>query len=84
MKEMEAELEMLSITEDHLKGEMRHLASEYIYAQEEIKRIQAVYLSTGNFVEMLDEDYGIIGSSQSQYYVRVLSTLNREDLKPNA
>lgn len=34
---------------------------------------------------MIDEAYGIIGSSQgSQYYVRVLSTLNREDLKPNA
>lgn len=34
---------------------------------------------------MIDENYGIIGStSGSQYYVRVLSTLNREDLKPNA
>lgn len=34
---------------------------------------------------MIDEAYGIIGStSGSQYYVRVLSTLNREDLKPNA
>lgn len=34
---------------------------------------------------MIDEQYGIIGSSQgSQSYVRVLSTLNREDLKPNA
>jgi 26S proteasome regulatory subunit T3 len=44
-----------------------------------------VYLGTGNFVEMIDEQYGIIGgSSSSQYYVRVLSTLNREDLKPNA
>ena len=54
-------------------------------SKEEIKRIQSVYLGTGNFVEMIDEAYGIIGSSQgSQYYVRVLSTLNREDLKPNA
>ena len=34
---------------------------------------------------MIDEAHGIIGSSQgSQYYVRVLSILNREDLKPNA
>jgi 26S proteasome regulatory subunit T3 len=33
---------------------------------------------------MIDDAYGIIGSSQgSQYYVRVLSTLSREDLKPN-
>lgn len=34
---------------------------------------------------MIDEAYGIIGgSSSSQYYVRVLSTLDREALKPNA
>lgn len=34
---------------------------------------------------MIDENYGIVGStSGSQYYVRVLSTLNREELKPNA
>ena len=34
---------------------------------------------------MIDENYGIIGStSGTQSYVRVLSTLNREDLKPNA
>lgn len=75
---------MLEVQESHLKGEMRHLSSEYIYAQEEIRRVQAVYLSTGNFVEMLDDAYGIIGTSQSQYYVRVLSTLDREELKPNA
>lgn len=33
---------------------------------------------------MVDENYGIIGSANSGKYVRVLSTLNREDLKPNA
>ncbi len=34
---------------------------------------------------MIDENYGVVGSSGgSQYLVRVLSTLNREDLKPNA
>jgi len=61
------------------------LKSEYVRSKEEIKRIQSVYLGTGNFVEMIDEAHGIIGSSQgSQYYVRVLSILDREDLKPNA
>ena len=42
---------------------------------------------TGNFVEMVDANYAIIGStmgSGSQQYVRVLSTLDREQLKPNA
>jgi len=47
--------------------------------------VQSVHLGTGSFVEMIDADYGIIGStSGAQSYVRVLSTLNREDLKPNA
>ena len=42
---------------------------------------------TGNFVEMVDANYAIIGStmgSGSQQLVRVLSTLDREQLKPNA
>ena len=33
---------------------------------------------------MIDENYGVIGSTAgSSYYVRVLSTLDREQLKPN-
>jgi 26S proteasome regulatory subunit T3 len=85
MKELESELEILNIQEEYLKDEQRHLKSEYIRSKEEIKRIQSVYLGVGNFVEMIDENYGVVGStSGSQYLVRVLSTLNREDLKPNA
>jgi len=85
MKNLEKELEILSIQEDYIKDEQRHLKSDYIRAKEEIKRIQSVYLSTANFVEMIDEDHAIIGSSSgSQTYVRVLSTINREDLTPNA
>ena len=44
-------------------------------------RIQSVHMLTGNFVEMVDANYAIIGStmgSGSQQYVRVLSTLDRE------
>ena len=85
MKELESELEILNIQEEYLKDEQRHLKSEYIRSKEEIKRIQSVYLGVGNFVEMIDENCGVVGStSGSQYLVRVLSTLNREDLKPNA
>jgi len=41
-------------------------------------------MSTGNFIEMIDENSGIINSnSGSTFYVRVLSILDREDLKPN-
>ena len=85
MKDLESQMEILQIQEDYLRDEQRHLKSEYVRSKEEIKRIQSVYLGTGNFVEMIDDAYGIIGSAQgSQYYVRVLSTLSREDLKPNS
>lgn len=71
MKQLERELELLSMQEDYLRDEQRHLKSEYIRSKEEIKRIQAVYLETNNFVEMVDENYGIIGSANSGKYVRV-------------
>lgn len=39
----------------------------------------------GTFVEMVDEEYGIVNANQdSLYLVWVLSTLDRELLKPNA
>lgn len=39
----------------------------------------------GQFLEMVDANTGIVGSTTgSNYYVRVLSTLNRELLKPSA
>lgn len=50
-----------------------------------MKRIQAVPLVIGQFLEMIDRNSGIIGSTTgSNYYVRILSTLNRELLKPSS
>lgn len=64
---------------------MKNLKWEYIRAKEEVKRIQAVPLVIGQFTEMIKENYGIVTSTNgTNYYVRILSTLNREDLKPNA
>lgn len=41
-------------------------------------------LIIGQFNEMIDSNYGIVNSTAgSTYYVRVLSTLDREKLKPN-
>ena len=52
---------------------------------QEVKRIQSVPLQLGQFMEMVDELHGIVQStSGTTYYVRVLSTLDREKLKPNA
>jgi 26S proteasome regulatory subunit T3 len=46
---------------------------------------QAVPLVIGQFLEMVDNSTGIVGSTTgSNYYVRVLSTLNRELLRPSA
>jgi 26S proteasome regulatory subunit T3 len=50
-----------------------------------VKRIQSVPLVIGQFLEAVDENTGIVGSTTgNNYYVRILSTINRESLKPNA
>ena len=39
----------------------------------------------GQFLEAVDQNYGIVGSTTgSNYYVRILSTIDRELLKPSA
>merc|ERR1719460_3540872 len=56
-----------------------------IRAQEEIKRVQSVPLVIGQFSEMIDQNRGIVSSTTgSNYFVRILSTLNRELLKPSS
>ena len=71
--------------EDYIKDEMKNLKKEYLHAQEEVKRIQSVPLVIGQFLEAVDEHTGIIGSTTgSNYYVRILSTLDHELLKPSA
>ena len=70
---------------EYIKDEQRHLKREMLRAQEEVKRIQSVPLVIGQFLEAVDENTGIVGSTTgNNYYVRILSTINRESLKPNA
>jgi len=84
MKALERQLEFINLQEEYLKDEMRHLQRELLRAKEEIRRIQSVPLVIGQFNEMIDANYGIVGSTAgSNYYVRILSTLDREKLKPN-
>nr|CCC90830.1 putative proteasome regulatory ATPase subunit 3 [Trypanosoma congolense IL3000] len=65
------------------KTETHHLQREESAAKQEVKRIQAVPLLLGTFVEAVDAGRGIVGgSSSSNYYVRILSTLDKEKLKP--
>lgn len=71
--------------ESYIKEETKSLRRELLRAQEEVKRIQSVPLVIGQFLEMVDENSGIVGSTTgSNYYVRILSTLNRELLKPSS
>ena len=84
-KTMQKQLEFLDIQEEYIKDEMKNLKREMTRAKEEVKQIQSVPLVIGQFSEMVDENYGIVASTAgSNYYVRILSTLDREELKPNA
>ncbi|EDW15511.1 26S proteasome regulatory subunit 6B [Drosophila mojavensis] len=83
-KRLQLQLELLHVQEDYIKEEQRYLKKEYVHAQEEVKRAKAVPLVIGQFLEAVDENTGIVASTTgSNYYVRVLSTIDREQLKPS-
>jgi 26S proteasome regulatory subunit T3 len=84
-KKLQRQLEFLQVQEDYIKDEQKNLKREYLRAQEEVKRIQSVPLVIGQFLEAVDEHTGIVGSTTgSNYYVRILSTIDRELLKPSS
>uniref|UniRef100_A0A3Q2FPU7 26S proteasome regulatory subunit 6B n=1 Tax=Cyprinodon variegatus TaxID=28743 RepID=A0A3Q2FPU7_CYPVA len=71
--------------EEYIKDEQKNLKKEFLHAQEEVKRIQSIPLVIGQFLEAVDQNTAIVGSTTgSNYYVRILSTIDRELLKPNA
>lgn len=82
-KKLDRELDSLKEQEGYIKFEMEHLHHELMHAKEEIKRIKSVPLIIGQFVEMVNEEYGVVNATNDQFYVRVLSTLNRENLFTN-
>jgi 26S proteasome regulatory subunit T3 len=84
-KKLARHLEMLDTQESYIKDEQANLKRELIRAQEEVKRIQSVPLVIGQFLEAIDQHTGIVGSTTgSNYVVRILSTLDRELLKPSS
>ncbi|GAA5886100.1 hypothetical protein JCM6882_004265 [Rhodosporidiobolus microsporus] len=85
LSKLEAHLELLALQEDYIKDESRNLKRELLRAQEEVKRIQSVPLVIGQFLEPIDQNTGIVGSTTgSNYVVRILSTIDRELLKPSS
>src|SRR6266404_6998184 len=84
-KKLSRHLELLEIQESYIKDEQASLKRELIRAQEEVRRIQSVPLVIGQFLEPIDQHTGIVGSTTgSNYVVRILSTLERELLKPSS
>ncbi|KAG5448827.1 26s proteasome regulatory subunit 6B [Clonorchis sinensis] len=85
LKNLKKQIEFIQIQEDYIKDEQKNLKKEYRHAQEEVKRIKSVPLVIGQFLEAVDQNTGILGSTTgSNYYVRILSTIDRELLKPGA
>ncbi|KAM0752857.1 26S proteasome subunit P45 [Meredithblackwellia eburnea MCA 4105] len=85
LKKLEQHTEFLSLQEEYIKDEMKNLKRELLRAQEEVKRIQSVPLVIGQFLEPIDQHTGIVGSTTgSNYVVRILSTIDRELLKPSS
>jgi len=66
---------------EYIEKETRSLKRQLIRAKEEVKRIQSVPLIVGQFTEMIDNKYGLVSSTTgTTYHVRVLSTINKEEL----
>ncbi|MBA0782383.1 hypothetical protein Gotri_000272 [Gossypium trilobum] len=70
LKSLQRQLEFIDIQEEYVKDEQKNLKRELLRAQEEVKRIQSVPLVIGQFMEMVDQNNGIVGSTTgSNYYL---------------
>lgn len=63
LQKLQRQLEFLEVQEEYIKDEQKNLKNEYLHAQEEVKRIQSVPLVIGQFLEAVDQNTGIVGST---------------------
>eukprot|EP00764_Aduncisulcus_paluster_P004814 gnl/Carplike_NY0171/1796_a2431_666.p1 GENE.gnl/Carplike_NY0171/1796_a2431_666~~gnl/Carplike_NY0171/1796_a2431_666.p1 ORF type:complete len:420 (+),score=93.99 gnl/Carplike_NY0171/1796_a2431_666:166-1260(+) len=71
--------------EAYIKNEHSNLEKELKLSQDELERVKSTPLLIGQFIEMVDENHAIVTTTSSHtYYARVLSTIDRELLKPNS
>lgn len=81
---LERELKILRAKEFFFYSDLQNLKKQLINSQNEISRFQSVPLVVGQFVEQIDHNYGIVSSTTgNNYLVRIISTIDREKLKPN-
>ncbi|EQB61897.1 26s protease regulatory subunit 6b [Vairimorpha apis BRL 01] len=83
-KEKEEKYKMMCIREEYVKKEIEFLKREERHAKDELNRVKSVPLIMGQFLEPIDSNTAIVGSTAgSNYVVKILSTVDRELLKPN-
>nr|WCZ58334.1 26S proteasome regulatory subunit 6B [Paratrimastix eleionoma] len=84
-KQLERQIGLTQLNMDYVRANIHNLNRELAYARDEIKRIQAVPLLIGQFLEMVDPYHGIISSTTGpNFLVRILSTIDRQLLKPSS
>nr|GMD32314.1 26S protease regulatory subunit 6B homolog [Ipomoea batatas] len=59
----------------YVKDKLNSLRREHLQAQEELKRIQSVPLVIGQFMEMIDQNNSIVGSTTGSNYYGASQTL---------
>lgn len=56
--------------EEYIKDEQKNLKKEFLHAQEEVKRIQSIPLVIGQFLEAVDQNTAIVGSTTGEWLGR--------------
>jgi 26S proteasome regulatory subunit T3 len=83
-KRLEKQLKLLEIREAYVLKEIETLKREEKHGKEELNRVKSVPLIMGQFLEPIDSSTAIVGSTAgTNFVVKILSTVDRELLKPN-
>lgn len=71
LQKLQQELEFLEVQEEYIKDEQKNLKKEFLHAQEEVKRIQSIPLVIGQFLEAVDQNTAIVGSTTGEWLGRL-------------
>lgn len=58
----------MEVQEEYIKDEQKNLKKEFLHAQEEVKRIQSIPLVIGQFLEAVDQNTAIVGSTTGKVF----------------
>ncbi|KAF0905791.1 hypothetical protein E2562_008843 [Oryza meyeriana var. granulata] len=84
---LERELCLLDQRQHEVRFQIHELQRDLCDAEEEVRRLQVTPIFAGELAEIVDEHHAVValsGECDKMYCVRVLSTLDRELLKPSA